>query len=479
MSDNDVIVCFELPCNARQSRSYKKKSNDPAILPVYFCGIKVTRNTFRTPTLFGYPIVIVIDEDQARSVEVMYEAVVMRLERWTEMARDLYVWEVGQSSDTESALRVKINGYAPMEESITEIREDGKVVTLESTSSLDGDIADEKGMLVDEDRELHCVGVKKDLFTLRLHVNHRDYGTSFNGYSSAGQWISWEDRLQEADTHPNLLRDNDAFFCEFDEDKKTYYFGDGLRPEHARWDHWDVFTHPELEEAKRAAAEKSHKGITLQDCLEEFTKQEKLGEDDLWYCPRCKKHQQATKKFDLWKAPDILVVHLKRFSNNRIFRDKIDTHIDFPIEGLDLSDVVKERAAARKLLERGVDIESLGLNKLDEPLIYDLYAVDEHLGGLGGGHYRAYAANHMNGRWYHFDDSFVSPAHASDSVVSCSFKFDDNGIERDFTECQCISSFLPSSNEFSARPPVVSGKVGNQPSPSSGPGYRTYPRHFH
>jgi ubiquitin carboxyl-terminal hydrolase 4/11/15 len=306
-------------------------------------------------------------------------------------------------------------------ESITEIREDGNIVTVESTMSLDGDIADEKGMLVDDDRELRRVGVKQDLFTLRLQSNHRDYGTSFNGYSSyssAGQWITWEDRLQEADTHPSLLRDNDAFFCEFDEDKKTYYFGDGPRAEHARWDNWEIFIHPELEEARKAAAEKSHKAITLQDCLEEFTKQEKLGEDDLWYCPQCKKHQQATKQFDLWKAPDILVVHLKRFSNNRTFRDKIDTHIDFPIEGLDLTDMVKERAAAKKLLDRGVDIESLGLDNLDKPLIYDLYAVDEHLGGLGGGHYRAYAANHMNGKWYHFDDSYVTPAHASDSVVS-------------------------------------------------------------
>ena len=447
MSDNDIIVCFELPCNARQSRSYKKKTNDPVILPVYFCDIKASRSIyFRTPTLFGYPIVIALDEDQARSVEAMYEAVIMRLGRWTEMARDLYVWE---ALETESALHVKVNGYTPMK-SITEIREDGRVVALESIAPLD--IAEEKGMPVDEDRALRRVGVKKDIFTLRLQVNHRDFGTSFSGYSSSGQWLSWEERLQEADTHPNLLRDNDAFFCEFDEDKKTYFFGDAPRPQHARWDHWEVFTHPEIEAAKKAGAEKSHKVITLQDCLEEFTKQEKLGEDDLWYCPQCKKHQQATKQFDLWRAPDILVVHLKRFSNNRTFRDKIDTHIDFPIEGLDLTDLVKERAAAKKLVERGVDIEFLGLDHLEESLIYDLYAVDEHLGGLGGGHYRAYAANHVNGKWYHFDDSYVTPAHKSDSVVSYSFKFVDYAIQSSLIECQCISSILPASNKFSSRP---------------------------
>ena len=55
---------------------------------------------------------------------------------------------------------------------------------------------------------------------------------------------------------------------------------------------------------------------------------------------------------------------------------------------------------------------------LDDPLIYDLYAVDEHLGGLGGGHYRAYAMNHEDDKWYHFDDSYVKTAKPEDAVVS-------------------------------------------------------------
>ena len=39
-----------------------------------------------------------------------------------------------------------------------------------------------------------------------------------------------------------------------------------------------------------------------------------------------------------------------------------------------------------------------------EPL-YDLFAVSNHYGGLGGGHYTAYAKN--NGKWYDFNDSSV------------------------------------------------------------------------
>ena len=68
------------------------------------------------------------------------------------------------------------------------------------------------------------------------------------------------------------------------------------------------------------------------ECLKLYTSQEKLGADDAWYCPNCQKHQQATKKFDLWSLPEVLVIHLKRFSYNRYWRDKIDTVIDFPVK---------------------------------------------------------------------------------------------------------------------------------------------------
>jgi len=50
------------------------------------------------------------------------------------------------------------------------------------------------------------------------------------------------------------------------------------------------------------------------------------------YCPNCQKHQQATKKFDLWSLPEVLIIHLKRFSYNRYWRDKIDTLIEFPVK---------------------------------------------------------------------------------------------------------------------------------------------------
>ena len=106
--------------------------------------------------------------------------------------------------------------------------------------------------------------------------------------------------------------------------------------------------------------------MSLSECLELYTTKEQLGSDDAWYCPSCQKPQQATKKFDLWSLPQVLVISLKRFSFNRYWRDKLDTDVEFPIHGLDMAPYI--------------------INKTHGEAIYDLLAVSNHYGGMGGGH---------------------------------------------------------------------------------------------
>jgi ubiquitin carboxyl-terminal hydrolase 4/11/15 len=154
----------------------------------------------------------------------------------------------------------------------------------------------------------------------------------------------------------------------------------------------DTWEDKELQakKAKRAARKKN--GLTLEECFAETSKSEVLSEDNAWYCSRCKELRRATKTLEIWTAPDILVVHLKRFSSHRVFRDKVDALVDFPIEGLDLS-------------------ERVGLHE-GKDLVYDLFAVDNHYGGLGGGHYTAYAKNFFDGQWYEYNGrpcSFPKP----------------------------------------------------------------------
>jgi len=51
-------------------------------------------------------------------------------------------------------------------------------------------------------------------------------------------------------------------------------------------------------------------------------------------CPKCKQFRDAKKQLSIWKMPEILLVHFKRFSFTGIWRDKVETFIDFPIRCL-------------------------------------------------------------------------------------------------------------------------------------------------
>eukprot|EP00731_Ephydatia_muelleri_P021787 Em0014g378a len=138
------------------------------------------------------------------------------------------------------------------------------------------------------------------------------------------------------------------------------------------------------------------KDCDLAECFRSLSTARLLSEDNKWNCPKCKK-VRATKKFDIWKWPKILIVHFKRFSFGRFRRSKIESLIRFPIKDCDLSD--------------------FRINPDEPSPVYDLFAVSNHYGGMGGGHYTAYAKNSNTGNWYVFNDSHVEQV-PEDRVVS-------------------------------------------------------------
>ncbi|XP_064608522.1 ubiquitin carboxyl-terminal hydrolase 3-like [Liolophura sinensis] len=143
---------------------------------------------------------------------------------------------------------------------------------------------------------------------------------------------------------------------------------------------------------------------SVADCLSSFTDIEELEESELYMCSNCKKRQRSTKKFWIRRLPNVLCLHIKRFRWNTCFRVKLETFVDFPLRGLDMS-----RYVLNNLHEtRG---SYSGSNE------YDLAAVIVHHGsGAGSGHYTAYAIH--EGRWYHFNDSTVT-ACEEETVAKC------------------------------------------------------------
>lgn len=197
-----------------------------------------------------------------------------------------------------------------------------------------------------------------------------------------------EASAEKSDNHVELINSKTTLILDWDPEIFNSFFKD---LEHQAWENLNSIPNPELAENKRQLALQQKSTVSLYDCFRNFSTPEVLGDQDLWYCPRCKEHRRATKTIQIWSTGDLLTIHLKRFQSARSFSDKISMVVDFPIEGLDMSEFVMSSEA----------------NNHD--LIYDLVAVDNHYGGLGGGHYTASAMNFRDNKWYYFNDGRVTP----------------------------------------------------------------------
>ncbi|XP_060532998.1 ubiquitin carboxyl-terminal hydrolase 2-like isoform X4 [Cylas formicarius] len=131
--------------------------------------------------------------------------------------------------------------------------------------------------------------------------------------------------------------------------------------------------------------------IRLSHCLDTFAEEETLDGDEKPTCARCKERRKCTKSFAIQKFPQTLVIHLKRFSPMERFRGKLNTLVEFPLEGLDLSSYAAEPHHA-------------------PPPRYTLYAVSNHSGTSCSGHYTAYCRHPYDQRWHEYNDSRVTAA---------------------------------------------------------------------
>jgi ubiquitin carboxyl-terminal hydrolase 2/21 len=143
---------------------------------------------------------------------------------------------------------------------------------------------------------------------------------------------------------------------------------------------------------------RSASNVNLMDCFELFASEETLEGDERPTCARCKKRQKCTKRFSIQKFPQVLIIHLKRFSQDYSYRSKLSTDVRCPTKNLDLKKFSSEKAAGN--------------------VSYDLYAISNHSGTPSGGHYTASAKNPFTRQWHQFNDQRVSHVSESDVVTS-------------------------------------------------------------
>ncbi|OQV20902.1 Ubiquitin carboxyl-terminal hydrolase 2 [Hypsibius exemplaris] len=134
------------------------------------------------------------------------------------------------------------------------------------------------------------------------------------------------------------------------------------------------------------------------DCMKFFTKKEVLDGDERPTCSKCKSRQRSTKIFSIQKFPRCLVIHLKRFSQER-YRAKISSLVDYPVEGLDLAPYAADSYTGPRPE-------------------YNLFAVSCHAGSTHCGHYTAFCKHPVSGKWNEYNDSRVSSVSSRDVVTS-------------------------------------------------------------
>lgn len=180
------------------------------------------------------------------------------------------------------------------------------------------------------------------------------------------------------------------------------------------------FVHLQIHIRKLTRKEDSHK-LTLDDCLQDYCKEEVLDENNLYHCEGCKKHVPATKILQLWTCPVVLVIHLARFiveqpkemrplqsdllnihenMGNTIHMFKNNRFVKFPLEHLDISSM----------------ISSINYNP-NNCYKYTLQCVVNHVGGIHNGHYYTYCKDEDSNRWFNFNDERVHEIKECDVVT--------------------------------------------------------------
>lgn len=125
---------------------------------------------------------------------------------------------------------------------------------------------------------------------------------------------------------------------------------------------------------------------TLYDCLDLLTASEIL---EGWKGERFQMTRRIQKTLCLWKIPNLLIIHLKRFLS---VLAKNNTMVEIPFL---------------------IDVTPYTMTFTESKTQYSLYAIANHVGALHGGHYFAFCKD-KNDQWFKYDDASVSSLRPED-----------------------------------------------------------------
>jgi ubiquitin carboxyl-terminal hydrolase 47 len=183
---------------------------------------------------------------------------------------------------------------------------------------------------------------------------------------------------------------------------------------------------------------------SIEEALAFHSRPELLEGSNQWRCEGCQKKVNALKGLKFYRLPYFLTIQLKRFDFDFVTfrRIKLSNKVTFPLI-LDMNKFVDE---SEGITVHPEDICSVSFGELDKksnsqssfqkavqdknyvsedqkvdlskyegkPNIYELFSVMVHSGGATGGHYFAFIKSFETGKWYKFNDAFVTEINQHD-----------------------------------------------------------------
>lgn len=135
----------------------------------------------------------------------------------------------------------------------------------------------------------------------------------------------------------------------------------------------------------------------IMDCLKHYCTGELMNGDNQWMNDVSGKKENVVRRTRFWSLPDTLIMSIGR---NDSYGRKHNTLVEAPTEMLDMSRYM------------------CGYER--ETYKYKLYAICNHMGGVGGGHYTANVR--VNDLWYEFNDTRVNRI-TKDPVTTAAYLF--------------------------------------------------------
>lgn len=132
--------------------------------------------------------------------------------------------------------------------------------------------------------------------------------------------------------------------------------------------------------------------VSLYDCFKLYCNPETLDDSNKYKCTKCEKLVNATRELCIWEPPTILIIQLVRFVPYSSGYRKNHTEVCYPLE-LNVYPYVSNIASRSS--------DSVNYN-------YELFAISNHFGEYGGGHYTAFGKDNQN-NWFEYNDASAVP----------------------------------------------------------------------